>query len=148
MMHQISTTRKWKETEWKKILSPSPPSIGGKNHQATLLELTSVHGLTKQNINRILQDILSSEKKFTRKHTHATAVCSIFWLPDPSGPSPCRICSPDLAPSDFFLCLKAKLIVRSGFSVPGHLQIRFGESVEDHQQRRQCHRRSAMATAI
>jgi hypothetical protein len=42
----------------------------------------------KQTINRVLQNILSPTKKSKRKHTHAAAVCRIFWLPGPSGLSP------------------------------------------------------------
>jgi hypothetical protein len=44
--------------------------------------------LRKQTINRVLQNILIPAKKSTRKHTHAAAICIIFWLPGPSGLSP------------------------------------------------------------
>jgi hypothetical protein len=147
MMPQISTTRKWKKTEGEPFLPLLPPSTGDKYDWATLLELTSVHGLMKTDHQ---QDSTKHPEPSKEVHTQTHPRCrrlQYFLATRSIRTFPCRICSPGLAPSDFFLCLKTKIRARSHFFVPGHLQIWFGESVEDHQQRRLCHRRSAMVTA-
>jgi hypothetical protein len=94
-------------------------------------------------------DVLYGDVLSRRRFVRRRLVCAPYILATRSIRTfPCRIFSPGLTPSDFFLCLKAKFRARSGFPVPGHLQIRFGESVEHHQQRRQFHRGPAMATAM
>jgi hypothetical protein len=146
MMPQISTTRKLKKTEWKPFFSPSPPSTGDKYDWAALLKLTSVHGLLKTDHQ---QDSTRHPEPGKEVHTQTHPRhrrLQYFLAPRSIRTFPRRICSPGLATSDFFLCLKAKLRDRNGFFVPGHLQIWFGKSDEDHQQKWLCHRRSAMAT--
>jgi hypothetical protein len=127
-------------------LPPSPPSTGDKYNWATLLELTSVHGLTKTDHQ---QDSTKHPEPSKEVHTQTYPRCRrlhYFLATRSMRTFHRRICSLGLAPSDFWLFLKAKLRARNVFFVPGHLQIWFVESIEDHQQRRLCHRRSAMAT--
>jgi hypothetical protein len=114
-MPQISTTRKWNKTEGKPFLSLSPPSTGDKYDWATLLELTSVHGLMKTDHQ---QDSTKHPEPSKEVHTQTHPRCrhlQYFLATRSIRTFLRRICSPGLASSDFFLCLEAKIRARSGF---------------------------------